>query len=43
MSSIATHDPSGPAGHLPRVSAEEYMSATEWRAPSNEAHRAIHP
>ncbi len=37
MSGIATHDPFGPAGHLPaRPRGEEYMSATEWRAPSKD-------
>jgi hypothetical protein len=43
MSRIATHDPSGNAGHLPaHQRGEEYMSATEWRAPGKEARRAIH-
>jgi hypothetical protein len=32
-----THDPSGPLGHLPAFARrEEYMSATEWCAPSND-------
>ena len=34
---IEAYDPSGPSGHLPALTrGEEYMSATEWRAPSKD-------